>query len=116
MMPVVRFIGQTDPRWLGTLDAIGSELKVDPLIFRYTRGTKLDGLPGIEGGFSACSFWYAEALARAGRVDEAASCSRRCSRMRTSSACFPRKWPPAARRSAIFRRPSTHLALIERGL
>lgn len=70
MMPLVRFIGPTDPRWLGTLDAIGSKLKVDPLIFRYTRGTKLDGLPGIEGGFSACSFWYAEALARAGRVDE----------------------------------------------
>jgi len=70
MMPLVRFIGPTDPRWLGTLDAIGEELRVDPLIFRYTRGSKLDGLPGLEGGFSACSFWYAEALARAGRVDE----------------------------------------------
>ncbi|MBB5540915.1 glycoside hydrolase family 15 protein [Paraburkholderia fungorum] len=70
MMPLVRFIGPTDPRFLGTLDAIGRELRVDPLIFRYTRGSELDGLPGIEGGFSACSFWYAEALARAGRVDE----------------------------------------------
>ncbi|RFU49783.1 glycoside hydrolase family 15 protein [Paraburkholderia sp. DHOC27] len=70
MMPLVRFIGATDPRFLGTLDAIGRELRVDPLIFRYTRGSELDGLPGIEGGFSACSFWYAEALARAGRVDE----------------------------------------------
>lgn len=69
MMPLVRFIGPTDPRWLGTLDAIGRELQVDPLIFRYTRGATLDGLPGVEGGFSACSFWYAEALARAGRVD-----------------------------------------------
>jgi GH15 family glucan-1,4-alpha-glucosidase len=33
-MPLVRFIGPTDPRWIGTLDAIGGELKVDPLIFR----------------------------------------------------------------------------------
>ncbi|WP_250510039.1 glycoside hydrolase family 15 protein [Caballeronia sp. GACF4] len=70
MMPLVRFIGPKDPRWVGTLDAIGRELRVDPLIFRYTRGSTLDGLPGLEGGFSACSFWYAEALARSGRVDE----------------------------------------------
>ncbi|HEV7832030.1 MAG TPA: glycoside hydrolase family 15 protein, partial [Caballeronia sp.] len=70
MMPLVRFIGPKDPRWLSTLDAIGSGLGVDPLIFRYTRGDTLDGLPGEEGGFSACSFWYAEALVRAGRVDE----------------------------------------------
>lgn len=70
MMPLVRFIGPKDPRWLSTLDAIGEGLGVDPLIFRYTRGDSLDGLPGEEGGFSACSFWYAEALARAGRVDE----------------------------------------------
>lgn len=70
MMPLVRFIGPADPRFLGTLDAIGRDLRVDPLIFRYTRGSELDGLQGIEGGFSACSFWYAEALARAGRVDE----------------------------------------------
>ena len=70
MMPLVRFIGPKDGRWLSTLDAIGRDLSVDPLIFRYTRGGSLDGLDGEEGGFSACSFWYAEALARAGRVDE----------------------------------------------
>ena len=70
MMPLVRFIGPKDARWLSTLDAIGRDLSVDPLIFRYTRGGALDGLDGDEGGFSACSFWYAEALARAGRVDE----------------------------------------------
>jgi GH15 family glucan-1,4-alpha-glucosidase len=70
MMPLVRFIGPKDARWLSTLDAIGRELSVDPLVYRYTRGDTLDGLPGEEGGFSACSFWYAEALMRAGCVED----------------------------------------------
>jgi GH15 family glucan-1,4-alpha-glucosidase len=71
MMPLVRFIGPTDSRWLSTLAAIGDGLRIDPLVFRYTRGDTLDGLPGEEGSFSACSFWYAETLARAGKVDQA---------------------------------------------
>jgi GH15 family glucan-1,4-alpha-glucosidase len=68
LMPLVRFVGATDPRWLATLDAIGRELADDARVFRYRRD---DGLPGQEGAFSACSFWYVECLARAGRMDEA---------------------------------------------
>jgi pentatricopeptide repeat protein len=30
-----------------------------------------DGVRGAEGTFSACSFWYVEALTRAGRLEEA---------------------------------------------
>ncbi|MCP1118977.1 glycoside hydrolase family 15 protein [Robbsia andropogonis] len=69
MMPLVKFISPKDPRWLSTLDAIGRELVVDPLVYRYPPDGG-DGLDGSEGSFLACSFWYAEALARAGRVDE----------------------------------------------
>jgi GH15 family glucan-1,4-alpha-glucosidase len=68
MMPLVRFVSGTDPQWLATLAAIGRELAEGPLVFRYRSP---DGLAGREGAFTACSFWYAECLARANRFDEA---------------------------------------------
>ena len=68
MMPLVRFIGATDPKWLATLKAIGEDLSDDGQVYRYRID---DGLPGQEGTFVACSFWYVECLARAGRLDEA---------------------------------------------
>lgn len=68
MMPLVRFVSSTDPVWLKTLDAIGAELRDDGLVYRYRNA---DGLEGGEGAFTTCTFWYAECLARAGRMDEA---------------------------------------------
>ena len=68
MMPLVRFVSATDPVWLATLDAIGAALTDDSLVFRYRNA---DGLEGGDGAFCACTFWYVECLARAGRLDEA---------------------------------------------
>jgi GH15 family glucan-1,4-alpha-glucosidase len=71
LMPLVKFIAPTDPRWLSTLDAISSELVSDSLVYRYNPHASPDGLRGEEGTFSMCTFWYVEALARAGRLDQA---------------------------------------------
>jgi GH15 family glucan-1,4-alpha-glucosidase len=74
LMPLVKFISPTDARWLSTLDAIGRELTIDALVFRYSthdEGVNLDGLEGVEGAFTPCSFWYVECLARAGRIEQA---------------------------------------------
>ena len=57
------------PRLVGTVDAVRRELGRGPLVHRYEAG---DGLPGEDGAFVACSFWLVEALARQGRVGEAA--------------------------------------------
>ncbi|TDC70775.1 glycoside hydrolase family 15 protein [Streptomyces hainanensis] len=71
MMPLAKFISPTDPKWLSTLDALGEELVSDSLVYRYDPRVSPDGLRGEEGTFSICSFWYVEALVRAGRPEEA---------------------------------------------
>ncbi|MBP0450736.1 glycoside hydrolase family 15 protein [Kitasatospora sp. RG8] len=71
MMPMAKFISPTDPKWLSTLDALTSDLVSDSLVYRYDPEASPDGLRGSEGTFSICSFWYVEALARAGRLEEA---------------------------------------------
>ena len=57
------------PRLRSTLEAVERELRGGDFLYRYTGG---DGLQGEEGAFLACSFWHVEALALAGRLDEAA--------------------------------------------
>jgi GH15 family glucan-1,4-alpha-glucosidase len=71
LMPLTKFIAPTDPLWISTLDGITRELVADSLVFRYNVEASPDGLRGDEGTFSICSFWYVEALARAGQLDEA---------------------------------------------
>ena len=39
------------------------------LVFRYNFLTTDDGLGGLEGAFSMCTFWLVEAMARAGKYD-----------------------------------------------
>jgi GH15 family glucan-1,4-alpha-glucosidase len=67
----VGFVSPLDPRWLSTLDAMETELVSDSLLYRYNPEASPDGLRGSEGTFSLCTFWYVEALARSGRLDEA---------------------------------------------
>jgi GH15 family glucan-1,4-alpha-glucosidase len=72
VMPLLRFISPTDPRWLSTLRAIERDLVSDSLVYRYHTGDQFkDGLVGDEGTFGLCSFWYAECLSRAGDLQQA---------------------------------------------
>ena len=69
LMPMVKFLSPADPKFLSTLKAVEKHLVTDSLVFRYT--PESDGLDGEEGTFSLCSFWYVEALTRAGRLADA---------------------------------------------
>jgi GH15 family glucan-1,4-alpha-glucosidase len=69
LMAIERYHEPRDPRMLGTIEAVQKHLGAGPLLYRYTGA---DGLASGEGGFLCCSFWLVEALALAGRRDEAA--------------------------------------------
>ncbi|AYN42031.1 glycoside hydrolase family 15 protein [Streptomyces dangxiongensis] len=74
LIPRVGFLPPDDPRVVGTVDAIRDDLGHGGFLRRYdTRdaGSEIDGLPGAEGTFVACSFWLADALHRTGRTEEA---------------------------------------------
>jgi pentatricopeptide repeat protein len=71
LMPVVGFASPSDPMWQSTLRAVDRELVSDSLVYRYNPSASPDGLQGSEGTFSICTFWYVDALARSGRLDDA---------------------------------------------
>ncbi len=72
LIPQVGLLPPRDRRVLGTIEAVMDDLQVDDvLIRRYRTGQVEDGLSGSEGAFLICSFWLVDALALAGRLDEA---------------------------------------------
>jgi GH15 family glucan-1,4-alpha-glucosidase len=72
LMPLMRFISPSDPRWLSTMEAIEKHLTEDSLVYRYDNiSSPVDGLSGNEGSFTACSFWFIECLARSHQLDKA---------------------------------------------
>ena len=109
MMPLVRFVGSTDPQWLATLDAIGAQLGDDALVLRYDRD---DGLDGQEGAFAACSFWYVECLARAGRIDQARNNMEKLLAYGNHVHLYAEEFTSRAELLGNFPQAFTHLALI----
>jgi GH15 family glucan-1,4-alpha-glucosidase len=72
MMPIVGFLPADDPRMLATIEAIADRLTDERgLVYRYRTEGGVDGLAGEEGTFLLCTFWLAQALAMAGRVEQA---------------------------------------------
>jgi GH15 family glucan-1,4-alpha-glucosidase len=112
LMPLVHFVAPDDPRWLSTLDAIGEELVSDSLVYRYHPEDSPDGLDGDEGTFSICSFWYVEALARAGRVREARFAFEKMLTYANHLGLYSEEIGPGGEQLGNFPQAFTHLALI----
>jgi len=71
LMISLGFLGPSDPRWISTLEAVTAKLAQDTTVSRYDTKTGVDGLPGTEGTFSPCSFWYVNALTMSGELERA---------------------------------------------
>ncbi|HYN93924.1 MAG TPA: glycoside hydrolase family 15 protein [Pilimelia sp.] len=111
VMPLVKFSGPTDPRFLSTLDRISRELASDSLVHRYAP-TGHDGLSGQEGTFNLCSFWYVEALTRAGRVREARMMFEKMLTYANHVGLYAEEIGPSGEALGNFPQAFTHLALI----
>jgi GH15 family glucan-1,4-alpha-glucosidase len=109
LMPLLRFISPTDPRWLSTLKAIEDELVSDSLVYWYITD---DFLPGKEGTFSACTFWYAECLSRAGDVEKARFIFEKTLGYANHLGLYSEELGPCGEHLGNFPQAFTHLALI----
>ncbi|MFJ8390851.1 glycoside hydrolase family 15 protein [Streptomyces sp. NPDC094438] len=112
MMPMAKFISPTDPKWLSTLDALTTDLVSDSLVYRYDPTASPDGLHGPEGTFSICSFWYVEALARAGRLEEARLAFEKMLTYANHLGLFAEEIGPTGEQLGNFPQAFTHLSLI----
>ncbi|MCX4237843.1 glycoside hydrolase family 15 protein [Streptomyces ortus] len=112
MMPLAKFISPTDPKWLSTLDALTEDLVSDSLVYRYDPKVSPDGLRGEEGTFSICSFWYVEALTRAGRLDEARLAFEKMLTYANHLGLYAEEISHTGEQQGNFPQAFTHLALI----
>jgi GH15 family glucan-1,4-alpha-glucosidase len=99
LIPRVGFLPWTDPRVVGTVDAIQRELCVDGFVWRYDPQAdgNVDGLPGGEGVFLACSFWLVDALQGAGRTDVARKLFERLLDLRNDLGLLSEEYDPTLR-------------------
>lgn len=113
LMPLVRFVSPSDPRMLSTLDRTMEELVSDSLVYRYELGRGAgDGLSGTEGTFSVCTFWLVEALARAGRIDEARLIFEKMLTYANPLGLYAEQIGPGGQALGNFPQAFTHLGLI----
>jgi len=113
LMPMVRFISPVDPMWLSTMRAIEGRLIEDTLVRRYeVEETHVDGLPGSEGSFTACSFWYVECLARAGELEKAQLLFEKLIGYANHLGLYSEELGSNGRHLGNFPQAFTHLALI----
>ncbi|MDE2305530.1 MAG: glycoside hydrolase family 15 protein [Gammaproteobacteria bacterium] len=95
LLPDLGFIEAMDPRFLSTLAAVEHDLVRGDLVFRYRHADDF-GVPA--NTFTMCSFWYVNALAGAGRADEARALFERLLSRRNGAGLFSEDIDPTTGR------------------
>ncbi|HEY6408754.1 MAG TPA: glycoside hydrolase family 15 protein [Ktedonobacteraceae bacterium] len=112
LISLVGFTAETDPRIVHTIERIQRELMHEPHVFRYSENAADDGLKGVEGTFSICSFWLVEALTRAGKLEEARQNLDQMLTYANHLGLYSEEIGPLGEAYGNFPQAFTHLALI----
>jgi len=113
LIPIVGFLPPQDPRVLGTIAAIEKYLVKDGLVARYNTHSSVDGLPGSEGVFLACSFWLVDNYVLQGRMDEARALFEKLLSLRNDVGLLSEEYDPKEQRQlGNFPQAFSHLALV----
>jgi GH15 family glucan-1,4-alpha-glucosidase len=113
LMPAVGFLPASDPRVLGTIDAIERYLMWDGFVLRHDPREVSDEQQPIEGAFLACSLWLADAYVLAGNVAKARKMFDRVVGVANDLGLLAEEFDPgAARQTGNFPQALTHIALI----
>ncbi|GAC1391154.1 MAG: glycoside hydrolase family 15 protein [Ktedonobacteraceae bacterium] len=113
LMVLTKFTSPTDSRMLSTIERIQRKLSSGALVHRYSlEMAEDDGMGRAEGTFNACSFWLAEALARAGRIDEARFTLEKILSYSNEVGLYSEKLSPTGEALGNYPQALTHLALI----
>ena len=113
VLPQIGFIDGDDPRMLGTIAAVEEDLIHDGLVLRYHTQTGVDGLPGKEHPFVACSFWLVSAYAYAGRLGDARALFERLCGLVNDVGLLSEEYDPALHRMVgNYPQAFSHLTLI----
>ena len=113
LLPLVGFLPAHDPRIRGTVQAIETSLLKDGFVARYNTESAVDGLPGDEGVFLACSFWLADNYILQDRRDEARLLFERLLALRNDVGLLAEEYDPRARRQVgNYPQAFSHVALI----
>jgi GH15 family glucan-1,4-alpha-glucosidase len=96
LLPRTGFLHWNDPRMHGTVRAVQHELCEDGLLLRYRPEADggIDGLPGAEASFVACTFWLADALHGTGREKEACDLFERLLALRNDVGLLSEEYDP----------------------
>ncbi|MFF0154803.1 glycoside hydrolase family 15 protein [Micromonospora sp. NPDC005203] len=111
-MPGLDIISPTDPMWESTLRAMDAELASDSLVYRYDPKASPDGLAGTEGTFNMCTFWYVQALAQAGRLDDARLTFEKMLTYASPLGLYSEEIAPSGEQIGNFPQAYSHLSLI----
>lgn len=117
LIPRLGFLPARDPRVRGTVGAMRG-LDDGGFLRRYAPGGDgvhgVDGMPGREGAFVACTLWYADVLAVTGNAEQARETFERVLGVRNDVGLLAEQWDPdAGRQLGNAPQAFSHIALAE---